>query len=80
MVRGATDADYRVPDDVRRAVEDDDELTHLSRAVYQLEHAGMCGPESDPDELLDEALELAVMLGERRVEQLLEQAEEEAEG
>jgi hypothetical protein len=79
MVREATDADYRLPDDVKRAVEDDDELTHLSRAVYQLEHAGMTDPAGETDELLDETLKRAVMLGERRVEQLLKQAEEAGE-
>jgi hypothetical protein len=79
VVWSALDVDV-VPDDVVRAVEGDEELLHLSKAVRQLELAGMCGPESDTEQqsLHAETVDGALILAERRVKQLLET--DEAEG
>jgi hypothetical protein len=80
VVRTALDVDI-IHDDVVRAIEGDDELTHLSRAVHELELAGMCGPESDTEQGLHaETVDGALLLAERRVDQLLEQRDEEAGG
>ena len=72
VVRSALDVDV-VPDDVVRAVEGDEELLLLSRAVRQLELAGECGPEADTEQgsLHAETVDGAVLLAERRVRQLV---------
>jgi hypothetical protein len=79
VVLTALDVDI-IADSAVRAVEGDDELTHLSRAVHELELAGMCGPESDTEQGLHaETVDGALLLAERRVKQLLE-TDESREG